>query len=277
MKPADFRSDLTPDWCPGCGNYGIVSALTRALAELGKTPDSVALVSGIGCSAKTVHYLAAYGLHTLHGRGLPIAQGIKLARPELTVVAIAGDGDGMGIGAGHFVAAGRRNVDLTYLLFNNEVYGMTKGQAAPTLEFGARPKGLARPNPQGRINPLLLAFSSGYTFIARGYAFDVPGLARLIAEAIRHPGLAFVEILQPCPTYNDLHTREWFKERIYYLEREPQDEAEFFARAGEWGDRVPLGVFWRRLEPTFAERLGLKEKKKAPAERAESLLDGVRL
>ncbi len=281
MKPKAYRSELSPDWCPGCGNFGIVAALTRAFAELGLSPERAVLVSGIGCSAKTVHYLRSYGLHTLHGRGLPVAQGIKLARPELTVVALAGDGDGMGIGAGHFVGAGRRNVDLTYLLFNNQVYGMTKGQAAPTLDFGARPKGLARPNPQGPVHPLWLAFASGYTFIARGFAFDLAGLAGLIAEAIRHPGLAFVDVLQPCPTYNDLHTREWFAERVYDLgatgyDPAAGDVAAFAEKAGEWGERIPVGVFWRRRRPTFGEVLG------APAEgdplaRAEGLLAAHRL
>ena len=283
MKPAEFRSRLSPDWCPGCGNYGIVAALARAFADLGLRPDRVALVSGIGCSAKTVHYLAAYGLHTLHGRGLPVAQGIKLARPELTVVAIAGDGDGMGIGAGHFVGAGRRNVDLLYLLFNNEVYGMTKGQAAPTLELGARTKGLARPNLQSRINPLALAHAAGFTFIARGFAFDVPGLARLFVEGIRHPGLAFVEVLQPCPTYNDLHTREWYQKRVYPLAStgynpDRVSPGEFLERALEGDERVPVGVFWRRRLPTFEERLGLTlGEERSSAERVARLLEGVRL
>jgi len=283
MKPAAFRSDLGPDWCPGCGNYGIVAALTRALAALERSPDRVALVSGIGCSAKTVHYLNAYGLHTLHGRGLPVAQGLKLARPKLTVIAIAGDGDGMGIGAGHFVGAGRRNVDLTYLLFNNEVYGMTKGQAAPTLELGARPKGLARPNVQARVNPLALAYAAGFTFIARGFAFDTKGLAELIEEAIRHPGLALVEILQPCPTYNDLHPRDWFAERIRPLaetgyDPEAASPGTFLEAAEVWGEQIPVGIFWRRRLPTFEERIGLAAgQRKPPAERARALLDAARL
>ncbi len=282
MKPKDYRSELAPDWCPGCGNYGIVAALSRAFAELGLPPDRVVLVSGIGCSAKTVHYLRAYGLHTLHGRGLPVAQGIKLARPELTVVALAGDGDGMGIGAGHFVGAGRRNVDLTYLLFNNQVYGMTKGQASPTLGFGDRPKGLARPNPQGPVNPLWLAFASGYTFIARGFAFDTRGLAGLIAQAVRHPGLAFIDVLQPCPTYNDLYTREWFAERVYDLaesgyDPEAGDVAGFAEKAAEWGERIPTGVFWRSRRPVLEEALNPLDFGKTPLERAEALLAGHRL
>lgn len=271
LKLADYKSDLAPDWCPGCGDYGILSALQTALFKLGVAPDRAVLVSGIGCSAKTVHYAASYGVHTLHGRPLPVAQGIKLAHPQLTVIAMAGDGDGMGIGAGHFVGAGRRNPDLLYLIFNNEVYGMTKGQASPTLELGARPKGLARPNLQSKVNPLLLAFSSGFTFIARGYAYDVKNLARLMQQGLEHRGLALIDILQPCPTYNDLHTREWFAPRVYdvnaegYDPRVPRDMSEeeraermgrFTVLATEWGERIPTGVFWQSDLPTFEERLG---------------------
>lgn len=271
LKLADYKSDLAPDWCPGCGDYGILNALQTALYKLGIEPSRAVLVSGIGCSAKTVHYAATYGIHTLHGRPLPVAQGVKLANPGLTVVAMAGDGDGMGIGAGHFVGAGRRNPDLLYLIFNNEVYGMTKGQASPTLELGAQPKSLARPNIQSKVNPLMLAFSAGFTFIARGYAYDVKNLARLIQQGIEHKGLAMIDVLQPCPTYNNLHTREWFAPRVYDINTEGYDPrvpramsdaeraermARFTQKATEWGERIPTGVFWQAELPTFEERLG---------------------
>ncbi|WP_457630649.1 thiamine pyrophosphate-dependent enzyme [Oceanithermus sp.] len=271
LKLADYKSDLTPDWCPGCGDYGILSALQTALYRLGIEPSRAVLVSGIGCSAKTVHYASTYGIHTLHGRGLPVAQGVKLANPELTVVAMAGDGDGMGIGAGHFVGVGRRNIDMLYLIFNNEVYGMTKGQASPTLELGAQPKSLARPNIQSKVNPLMLAFAAGFTFIARGYAYDVKNLARLIQAGIEHRGLAMIDILQPCPTYNNLHTREWFAPRVYDVNAEGYDPVvpaemddeeragrmgRFTVKATEWGERIPTGVFWQAQLPTFEERLG---------------------
>ena len=271
LKLADYKSELSPDWCPGCGDYGILSALQTALYKLDIEPSRAVLVSGIGCSAKTVHYAASYGIHTLHGRPLPVAQGVKLANPELTVVAMAGDGDGMGIGAGHFVGAGRRNPDLLYLIFNNEVYGMTKGQASPTLELGEQPKSLARPNIQSKVNPLMLAFASGFTFIARGYAYDVKSLARLIQQGIEHKGLAMIDVLQPCPTYNNLHTREWFAPRVYDINAEGYDPraplemgdaeraeqmARFTKKATEWGDRIPTGVFWQAGLPTFEERLG---------------------
>jgi len=303
LKLADYKSDLAPDWCPGCGDYGILSALQTALFKLGIEPSNAVMVSGIGCSAKTVHYAATYGVHTLHGRPLPVAQGVKLANPELTVVAMAGDGDGMGIGAGHFVGAGRRNPDLLYLIFNNEVYGMTKGQASPTLELGAQPKSLARPNLQSKVNPLMLAFAAGFTFIARGYAYDVKNLARLIQQGIEHKGLAMIDVLQPCPTYNNLHTREWFAPRVYDVGAEGHDPrvpremsdaeraermARFTALAIEWGERIPTGVFWQAELPSFEERLGAflpgypetapaTRRAGGEAERARALMRGLRV
>jgi 2-oxoglutarate ferredoxin oxidoreductase subunit beta len=223
LKLADYKAEKQPDWCPGCGDYGILSALQMALFELKRDPSQTAVFSGIGCSAKTPHYLNVYGVHTLHGRVLPVAQGAKLANPHLTVVAVGGDGDGLGIGAGHFVAAGRRNVDMLYILYDNEVYGLTKGQAGPTLGLWEKTKSLPKPNPQSRLNPLLLAFAAGYTWIGRGYAYDVKGLKELIKEGITHKGLAFLHVLQPCPTYNDLHTKEWFAPRLYRLQEEGYD------------------------------------------------------
>lgn len=262
----DYKADQTNDWCPGCGDFGILAGLQSALAGLKLPPHQVAIFGGIGCSGKTPYYLKTYGVHTLHGRLLPFAIGAKLANPELTVIAVGGDGDGVAIGAGHFVNAGRRNVDLTYILFNNEVYGLTKGQASPTLPLGLQPKSLPEPNMAGQINPLLLALASGFTWIGRGYAYDVKGLIRLIQEAVQHPGLAYLEVLQPCPTYNNIHTRDFFsgkdlsngRPRLYSLQDEGYDPvidpdadqetinarvAEFFARANEWGERIPIGVF----------------------------------
>lgn len=221
----DFKVSHASDWCPGCGDFGILNALHQALGKLGLPRHQVAIVGGIGCSGKTPYYVGAYGIHTLHGRLLPFATGVKLANPELTVVATGGDGDGMAIGAGHFVNAGRRNVDLTYILFNNEVYGLTKGQASPTLPLGLQTKSLPEPNIQGRVNPLMLALASGFTWIGRGYAFNVRQLVDLIQRAIQHPGLAYLDVLQPCPTYNNVHSREWYagkdrgnRPRVYSVE-----------------------------------------------------------
>jgi len=210
LKLTDYRTDVHNNWCPGCGDFGILSSIQQALFEMQLNPSKVAIISGIGCSAKTPHYINGYGIHTLHGRAIPYATGLKLANPELEVIVTVGDGDGLGIGAGHFVHAGRRNVDFTVVLYNNEVYGLTKGQAAPTLNIGVKTKSLPKPNINQAINPILLAFAAGYTFIARGYAYEVKHLKELIKQAISHKGSAFVEVIQPCPTYNDIHTKEYW-------------------------------------------------------------------
>jgi 2-oxoglutarate ferredoxin oxidoreductase subunit beta len=267
----DYATDQPVDWCPGCGDFGILSALRQALARQALPPHRVALVGGIGCSGKTQYHVGAYSVHTLHGRLLPYATGIKLANPELTVVAVGGDGDGMAIGAGHFVNAGRRNVDMTYVLFNNEVYGLTKGQASPTLPLGLQTKGLPEPNMQGQVNALMLALSAGFTWIGRGYAFKVRQLVDLLQRAIEHPGLAFLDVAQPCPTYNSLHDKDWYHPRVYDVAEEGYDPVvpegvdekalfskmgQFMQKAHEWGDRVPTGVLLEnRTVPTFARRI----------------------
>jgi 2-oxoglutarate ferredoxin oxidoreductase subunit beta len=298
----DYKAEQANDWCPGCGDFGILSALQSALVNLALPPHRVAVFGGIGCSGKTPYYLKVYGVHTLHGRLLPFAIGAKLANPELTVIAVGGDGDGMAIGAGHFINAGRRNVDLTYILFNNEVYGLTKGQGSPTLPLGLQPKSLPEPNISGQLNPLVLALASGFTWIGRGYAYDVKGLSRLIQEAIQHPGLAYLDVLQPCPTYNNIHTKDFFagkdlpdgRSRLYSLQDEGYDPlippdadqatinakvAEFFARANEWGDRIPTGVFLvNRSVPTYEERIArrMPSYRDAPPGRQPISRDGGR-
>jgi len=281
LKPSDFRvPEVYADWCPGCGNFGIMNALQMAFAELGLEPHQVVLVSGIGCSGKEAHNVKCYGVHTLHGRTLPFAMGIKVANPGLEVLAIGGDGDGLGIGAGHFVNAGRRNLDMTYIIHNNGVYGLTKGQASPTLKLGVQTKSLPKPNINEAVNSIGLAIISGFTFAARSYAYDVRHLKDTIKQAIQHKGLAFIDCLQPCPTYNNVTTKEWYagedrkdaagrpQPRLYKLEEtgfDPvvHDWSEDFQKkvaaldkAREWGDRIPIGVFYRNeLEPTFQDRL----------------------
>src|SRR5256714_6887665 len=208
---SDYKTAVHNDWCPGCGDFGIVNAIQMALAEMEIPKDKAAIFSGVGCSGKTSHFVNVYGIHTLHGRVLTFAQGAKLANPGMTIIAAGGDGDGLGIGAGHFVSAGRRNVDMTYIIFDNGVYGLTKGQAAPTLKLGMKTKSLPQPNVNNSVNPIALALVSGFTFIARGYSYDVRHLKDLIRKAVEHKGLAFLDILQPCPTYNDINTKEWFQ------------------------------------------------------------------
>jgi len=271
LKLADYKTDVHNDWCPGCGDFGIVNAIQMALAEMGIQRDKSAIFSGIGCSGKTSHFINTYGVHTLHGRVLTFAQGAKLANPDLTIVAVGGDGDGLGIGAGHFVAAGRRNVDMTYIVFDNGVYGLTKGQASPTLKLGEKTKSLPTPNTNYNVNPIGLAVASGFTFVARGYSYDVRHLKDLIIQAVKHKGLSFLDVLQPCPTYNDINTRDWYagvdlaKEaqerhsRIYKLEDSHFDPVVHYAEESEvnerlaqaliksleWGDKIPIGIFYK--------------------------------
>ncbi len=281
LKWSDFKTDVFADWCPGCGDFGIMTALQMSFAELGLKPHQIVLVSGIGCSGKEAHNVRAYGVHTLHGRTLPFALGIKVANPELEVIAIGGDGDGLGIGAGHFVNAGRRNLDFTYIIHDNAVYGLTKGQASPTLRLGLKTKSLPKPNINEAINPITLALAAGYTFVARSYAYDVKHLKETIKQAIQHNGMAFIDCLQPCPTYNDINTKAWYsgEDRLDPTTGKPQsrlhklDETDYdpvvrswnedfdkktdaMDKAREWGDRIPIGIFYKNeLEPTFSERL----------------------
>jgi 2-oxoglutarate ferredoxin oxidoreductase subunit beta len=263
---ADYKTEAWVQWCPGCGDFGILAAIHRALAELDIDPRRLVVVGGIGCSSRSVYYVRGSNVHVIHGRSIPVASGVKLANPELEVVVVGGDGDLLGIGGGHFTALGRRNIDLTILLFDNSVYGLTKGQAGPTLPVGVRTKSLPYPNVQDRVNPLILAFASGYTFIARGYAYHVNQLKDLIKAAIEHRGSAFIDILQPCPTYNDMMTREWYEERIYYLNEEdplwdprirgPEDHVKIpriVEKMLEFGDRIPLGILYQDLTKTTLE------------------------
>ncbi|HSA98491.1 MAG TPA: 2-oxoacid:ferredoxin oxidoreductase subunit beta [Candidatus Nitrosotenuis sp.] len=271
LKIGDYKTEVHNDWCAGCGDFGIVNAIQMALSEMQIPRHQAAIFSGIGCSGKTSHFINVYGVHTLHGRVLTFAQGAKLANPDMTIVAAGGDGDGLGIGVGHFIAAGRRNLDLTYIIFNNGVYGLTKGQASPTLRLGEKTKSLPTPNTNYNVNPIGLAITSGFTFVARGYAYDVRHLKDLIIAAVRHKGLAFLDVLQPCPTYNDINTRDWYSgmdkmedaqkqhSRIYKLEDTGYDpvvhydsEMEFnekltqaLIKSLEWDTKIPTGIFYK--------------------------------
>src|SRR5213596_2407276 len=281
MKPSDFATEVHNDWCPGCGDFGILRTVQMALAELRMEPHRVTIVSGIGCSAKTIHYVRTYGVHTLHGRALPYATGVKLANPQLKVLCLSGDGDGLGIGGGHFVNAGRRNLDMLYIIYDNGVYGLTKGQAAPTLKLGVQTKSLAHPNINDAVNPIWLALAAGATWVGRGYSYDIKHLVSLIRQGIEHKGYAFLDVLQPCPTYNNINTKEWFggedrKEenqgrplpRVYKLDGSGYDPvvhsweeidaktSQAMTRGREWGDKIPIGVFYKNeLVPTYEKRI----------------------
>jgi len=290
----DFAvTDSHPDWCGGCGDFGILNAVKQALAQRGRAPHDVMVVSGIGCSGKLPHYVRTYGLHTLHGRVLNVATGVKLANRDLEVLAVGGDGDGYGIGAGYFVNSGRRNVDFTYLVHNNGVYGLTKGQASPTMQRGMQVKSMPEPAIIDAVNPIGLAISSGYTFIARGYAMAQRELVGLIVQAMEHRGTALIDILQPCPVYNDLLTIEFFRgrdighQRTYSLADEGYDgkvhdpsnideivakQQAALAKSYEWGDRIPMGVLYQIDLPTFED--GVTSRR--PEFEKTSLMDGAR-
>ena len=256
VEIADYAGGK-PAWCPGCGNFGILTALKNALVALDIEPYRVLMVSGIGQSGKLPHYTRGNVLNVLHGRPLPAATGAKVANPELTVIAIGGDGDGYGEGGNHFINAVRRNNDLTYLVHNNQVYGLTKGQASPTSEFGF----ITKTTPQGAdipLNPIALAIAAGASFVSRGFAGDIDHLSQLIMQGIQHHGFALIDVLQPCVSFNHKNTYRWYQERVYKLEEisySPGNKMAAFEKAQEWGDKIPIGVIYREEKSTYEERL----------------------
>lgn len=252
---ADYAG-LKPAWCPGCGDFGILKAVNQALVGLELEPHRVLMVSGIGQAGKLPHYSRSNLFNSLHGRPVPPAIGAKIANEELVVIVVSGDGDGYGEGGNHFIHAARRNHNLTYLIHNNQVYGLTKGQASPTSDTGY----VTRTTPQGAptsFNPMAVAIAADTSFVARGFAGDVAHLADLIKAGITHQGFALIDILQPCPTFNRKNTYNWYRERIYKLgaDYDPADKLAAFAKAQEWGDRIPIGVIYRAERPTFEEQL----------------------
>ncbi len=248
-------------WCPGCGDFGILAAIKQALPGMGLYPHQVMLVSGIGCGSKLPHYMRANGFNSIHGRSLPVAQGIKLANHALKVITVTGDGDGYGIGMGHFMHLARRNVDITHIVENNQVYGLTKGQYSPTSERGY----ISTFSPEGAleyaVNPILLAVAGGATFVARGFSGDIKQLVTLIQEAVKHPGYSLLDVLQPCVTYNKINTYEWYRERIYKLDEvegghDASSRDQAMRRAQEWGDKIPTGIIYQESgRPTYEEQV----------------------
>jgi 2-oxoglutarate ferredoxin oxidoreductase subunit beta len=254
VKTEDYVNGLTPAWCPGCGNFGILSGVKKALVELDIDPHDVLLVSGIGQAGKLPHYMKGNVFNSLHGRPIPPAVAAKIANKDLTVIAISGDGDGYGEGGNHFVHAARRNHDITYLVHNNQIYGLTKGQTSPTSDIGF----VTKTTPQGApppINPLTLAIAAGATFVARSFAGDIEHLAATIKQGIQHKGFALIDILQPCVSFNHKNTYRWYQERVYKLEQEqnykPSEKNAAFIKAQEWGEHIPIGVFYREERPVY--------------------------
>jgi 2-oxoglutarate ferredoxin oxidoreductase subunit beta len=250
LKAKDYKSDIKPVWCPGCGHFAVLSAATKALAHLGLAHEQVAMISGIGCSSRLPAYVASYGFHGVHGRALAVASGLKAARPDLTVIVAGGDGDGFSIGGNHFLHACRRNMDMTYIVMDNEVYGMTKGQASPTTSPDWKRSKLT---PKGtgvrRFQPPAIALASGASFIARGFAGDPSGLARLIVEAIEHPGFAFVHVLSPCQTYRP-EQKEW-KHMVHPCRLDTTSNAVEAARLIQADDGMALGLLYQERLPMW--------------------------
>jgi 2-oxoglutarate ferredoxin oxidoreductase subunit beta len=214
----DFRNDVRPNWCPGCGDFSVQASIQRALASLGKEPHEVALISGIGCSGRISGYINTYGFHGVHGRALPTAQGVKLANRDLTVIASGGDGDGFGIGLNHFMHAVRRNMDVTYVVMDNQIYGLTKGQHSPTSAHGFTAKTTPKGNIENALVPTQVALSAGIGFLAQGFSSDVSQLVSLIEQGISYKGFALINVFSPCVTYNKINTYDFFRENVYNLD-----------------------------------------------------------
>jgi 2-oxoglutarate ferredoxin oxidoreductase subunit beta len=255
----DFNTDDPIAWCPGCGNFSILKALKQALVEIQQQPHELVIVSGIGQAPKTPHYLRCNCFNGLHGRTLPVATGIKLANHKLTVVAQGGDGDGYGEGGNHFLHTMRRNIDITYLVHNNQIYGLTKGQASPTSDAGFVTKTTPRGSINPACNPLLLAVASDCSFVARGFAGEIDHLADLIKAGIQHKGFALIDILQPCVSFNRVNTFKWYSDRVYEIDSDStydtKDRLNAFQKAQEWGDKIPIGIIYRIQRPTLEEQI----------------------
>ena len=252
-----YDGQVDPDWCPGCGDFGVLKSLKTALLNLSIRPHEVLVVSGIGCSSNLPGFIHSYGIHSLHGRSLPVATGAKLANHDLHVVVTGGDGDGYGIGMCHFIHAMRRNLDLTYIVMNNQIYGLTTGQASPTTMKEVRTLTTPRGNAELPINPLSLALVSGATYVSRAFSADPSHMTQLFADAIAHRGFAFIDVFSPCVTYNKVNTYPYFKERVYKLEDEegydPSDVSTAIARSHEWGDRIPIGLLYKDEQPIYED------------------------
>ena len=282
-----YKSEIKPTWCPGCGDFAVLRALQTSIHALQLEPWNVVIVSGIGCSSNLPHFLATYGFHAIHGRALPVAEGVKLANPELQVIVTGGDGDGYGIGVGHFIHAMRRNMDITYLVMNNQIYGLTTGQASPTSEKGMKTKSTPIAGViENPVDPISLALASGATYVARGFSGDVKGMAELVKNGISHHGFSLIDCMSPCVTYNKVNTYDFFRERVYDLAKEghdPSDMKAAFAKAIEWPfvqrDRIPLGLFYRTEDVPTYEDLEPALKKGPPVHQplgvtdADALLD----
>jgi 2-oxoglutarate ferredoxin oxidoreductase subunit beta len=253
-----YKGKIHPDWCPGCGDFSVLSALQTALFELGLKPHQVLVVSGIGCSSNLPGFINAYGMHTLHGRSLAVATGAKLGNHELKVICTGGDGDGYGIGGNHFVHTMRRNVDLTYIVMDNQIYGLTTGQISPTSVKGMKTKSTPHGSVENPINPIPMAIVGGATYVARAFSGKQKHMVEILKGAIQHRGFALVDVFSPCVTYNKDNTYQWFNPRVKILEDQGHNPADFnkaIERGYQWGDEIPIGLFWKRTDLPSLEDL----------------------
>lgn len=256
----NLASGVKPIWCPGCGDFGVYAAINKALTDLGINKKDVMIVSGIGCSSAMPQSFSTYGMHSLHGRLVPVASGAKLANHELTVIGTGGDGDGYGIGVGHLIHTARRNINMTYVVMDNETYGLTTGQTSPTAMMGHKTKSTPFGVIEMPINPLALAISAGATYVARGFSGDTVQLAELIKGGIQHRGFSLVDVFSPCVTFNHDNTYEWFRPRIYKLDSSNHDPSNIGAAIGKamedqetnW-EKIPTGLFYKKDKPTYED------------------------
>jgi 2-oxoglutarate ferredoxin oxidoreductase subunit beta len=256
MEINDFKSSEPMAWCPRCGNFGILTSLKRALVKLGRQPKDILLVSGIGQAAKMPHYVKANCFNGLHGRALPAAFGAKTANNDLTVIVTTGDGDCYGEGGNHLIHNIRRNPDITVIVSDNQVYGLTKGQASPTTDECTVTKIQTAGVILEHLSPLALALSVGAGFVARGFAWDTDHLADLIFSGINYKGFALIDVLQPCVTFNKKNTYDWYSHRVYKLDSsyKPADIGIAFQKSLEWGDRIPIGILYNVSKPTYDQK-----------------------
>ena len=280
----DYKSDLKPIWCPGCGDFGVVQAIYRALEAIGRPPHEIAFVSGIGCSSRIPGYTSAYGFNSVHGRALPIAQGIKLANPELLVLVAGGDGDGFSIGGGHVPHAVRRNADLTYIVMDNQIYGLTKGQLSPTSPRGLHTVSSSWGSLEGPVNPLLYVLAYGAGFVAQGTPADMAGLARVIEQGIRYPGFAFINVQSPCVTFGQpeaqLRAHKAGMQTLESLGHDPAHRLRAMDLAQAYGEKLYTGVFYRdpSPRPTYEHEVRHRQQEMGAGPEARAkVLEGFRI
>jgi 2-oxoglutarate/2-oxoacid ferredoxin oxidoreductase subunit beta len=271
LDPKDFKSDLKPIWCPGCGDFGVLQAIYRALAAVGRQPHEIAFVSGIGCSSRIPGYTTAYGFNTVHGRALPIAQGIKLANPDLLVLAAGGDGDGFSIGGGHVAHAVRRNLDITYIVMDNQIYGLTKGQLSPTSPRGLTTASSIFGSLEEPVNPILYLLGYGARYVAQGTPADMAQLASIIEEGIRFPGFAFINVQSPCVTFGQpeaqLKAHKAGMITLGSIQHDSTDRIAAMSLAQDYGRKLYTGVFYRDPEhrPTYEQTVAARHQSLMPA------------